>query len=188
MKWSKREEAYLMKYRDKKSTEEIARILNRTPNAVDHKANRMGLPRLICATDRLTMADVVRLTGLTKGTIGTKWREAGLKTHKVGVYRMVTQENLAKFMRENPNRWDWKRCDESYFGRYSWWQEIKRNDSNGFCRRRGALTDYEVSVIKMMRKQGKKYREIAAWIGRPVRTVVGVRDRERELRKVGESA
>lgn len=179
---------FLKKHWGMKSIQAIAKALKRTESSIDHKARALGLGTIIDNSDCLTMQEVIRLTGLNKATVSVKWLQEGLISRKVGVYRMIDQSELARFMKQNPNRWDWRRCDESYFGRYKWFQEIKSADSNGFKRRKGMVTEYEIRQINSMREHGKTIREIAKWIDRPYFTVRAVlrrqRDRARWIREL----
>ena len=183
MRWTDAEIEYLRKYRDVKTVKQIAKALKRSENAIDHAARRYGIGTMIGNSDMLTTADIVRLTGLTKGTIGTKWVKEGLKTKKIGPYRFVTHRHLEEFMRANPNRWDWKRCDESYFGRFKWFQEIKATDGNGFSRR-SYLSDRELSAARFLMETGKTTKEVAEKLGRSVYTIRGLKARDRAVKGV----
>ena len=183
MRWTAAEIEYLRKYRDVKTVKQLAKALKRPENAIGHAARRYGIGTIIENSDLLTTAEIVRLTGLTNGTIGTKWRQEGLRTRKIGPYRYVTQDHLAEFMRTHPNRWDWKRCDESYFGRYKWFQEIKATDGNGFSRR-SYLSDRELSAARFLMETGKTTKEVAEKLGRSVYTIRGLKARDRAIRGV----
>lgn len=122
--FSKDEEEYIIENFGRLSARTIAKKLGRSYDSVKVKIYRMGLGRLVDNSDKLHLAEVSRMVNKDKETIKTTWVRHGLKIQKVGKYSMISQDNLAKVMKNNPHLYDATECDD-YFEFYDWFH--KRN-------------------------------------------------------------
>ena len=81
-------------------------------------------------SERLTLAEIGRLVGKNKSTISKIWvRKLGLKARQYGKrYIMVTQEELFRFMQENPKRWKASECESWFFEGQPWFDERREQE------------------------------------------------------------
>lgn len=79
--------------------------------------------------DKITVAEITRLTGVSRHTVHETWiKNHGLPAKKIDKYRMVKLNDLLEWMQEHPERWDATRCERWYFSQYPWFEEKRKDD------------------------------------------------------------
>lgn len=160
-KWTPEEIAYLHKYMGYKTVYELAKSLHRTRSSVKSKSISLGYKGgFIGNTELYTMRDVAALTGMTKDQISITWQRNGLPVKHQGMFVTVSESQLLKFMKNNPNLWDKSKCDAHFFGKYAWFRESGERKVNR------VWTEYEDQRLKFLRSKGLTYKQIGDQIGR----------------------
>ena len=166
----------MVKLSAKYSQEVVAKMLGRSPSSVKGKRTRMNIEPFSGQTDRIALAEVARMIGVDRGTISRTWVQHGLKTRKNGRFKMVTYENLADFMENNPKLWQASKCDYYFFCQYKWFMDRLADERRG----RGVIatqqtkkywSEYEISRLKLLRKRGLSNSEIGKELGRTKQSV-----------------
>lgn len=170
-KWTKEELEKLESWCEKYSTGEIARKLKRTASSVRCKRMRMYIPNFMEQTDKLTGAEIGRLVGIDKSNIYRTWVKKGLKVQMVGRNKMVSEEQLTKFMKEHPELWKASKCDYYFFCRYKWFKDRLQGEREGleecdYYKDFRHWTTKDISRVKMLKMRGLTHREIADEVGR----------------------
>ena len=160
-KWTPEEIAYLNKYMGNKTVYELAKALHRTRSSIKSKTISMGYRGgFIGNTELYTMKDVAALTGMTKDQISITWQIHGLPVKHQGMFVTVTEPQLLKFMKNNPNLWDKSKCDAHFFGKYPWFRESGDRKVNR------VWTEIEDQRLIFLRNKGLTYKQIGEQIGR----------------------
>lgn len=170
-RWTKEEEELLIKLSETKTESGIAKALNRSAASVKCKRCRMGILPVMEQTDKLTGAEIGRLVGMDKSNIYKTWEEKGLKMQTLGRYKMVSEKQLVKFMKEHPELWKASKCDYYYFGRYKWFKDRLQRERDGLekydkYKNYKQWTTKEISRVKMLMQRGLTHKEIAEQVGR----------------------
>ena len=156
--WTKEEEGILEDMIGTFTAASIARKLGRSFNSVNLKLSRMGLSGFEGSTDLLTMNIVHKMMGVEARTIKGKWADAGLRTIRKGNYVCIRQEDLIKFLKNNPDLWNAHKVkDDTLLMGYDWYKEKRKVDMPSNYN----WTPIEVSRMKLLRNEGYSIREIA---------------------------
>ena len=142
--WSQEELIRLEELTEKYPLATVARILNRSENAVFLKRQRTGIGGFMANTDMLTRNTLSRILGVENRTI-QYWERKGLKSVRKKPYVMYRQQDIIRYMKD------------TLFMQYPWFKEKRKNDIS----HKYNWTQAEVSRMKMLRKQGFTIREIA---------------------------
>lgn len=160
--WSQEDLNRLEELTEKYPLATVARILNRSENAVFLKRQRTGIGGFMANTDMLTRNTLSRILGVENRTI-QYWERKGLKSVRKNPYVMYRQQDIIRYMKEHPEDWNAARItDDSLFMGCDWYKEKRRTDKPN----RYNWTETEVSQMKMLRKQGFTIREIAEKMNR----------------------
>lgn len=160
--WSQEELIRLEELTEKYPLATVARILNRSENAVFLKRQRTGIGGFMANTDMLTRNTLSRILGVENRTI-QYWERKGLKSVRKKPYVMYRQQDIIRYMKEHPEDWNAARVtDDTLFMQYPWFKEKRKNDIS----HKYNWTQTEVSQMKMLRKQGFTIREIAEKMNR----------------------
>lgn len=155
--WSQEDLNRLEELTEKYPLATVARILNRSENAVFLKRQRLGIGGFMANTDMLTRNTLSRILGAENRTI-QYWERKGLKSVRKNPYVMYRQQDIIRYMKEHPEDWNAARVtDDTLFMQYPWFKEKRKNDIS----HKYNWTQAEVSRMKMLRKQGFTIREIA---------------------------
>ena len=161
-KWTDEELVLLEELTEKYPLETVARRLNRTKEAVFLKRQRIGIGGYMANTDMLTRNTVSKILGIENRTL-QYWERKGLKSYRKRPYVMYRQEDIIKYMREQPEDWNAARVtDDTMFMRYDWYKEKRKNDIS----RRYNWTGTEVRRMQRLRHEGYSIREIAEIMNR----------------------
>lgn len=166
--WTEEEVHYLETYWGHRSIQNIAKFLDRSPDAVSTKAYKLGLGNVKGSIDGLTLIELPEILGVPYNSIRRTWRDAGLRVRKCGKnIAYVKEKDLHKFMRENTHLWDARKCDYYYFHNQKWFLEILENERNGnHADRYHRWSEQEKARFIYMREQkGMYFREIAEVFG-----------------------
>ena len=136
--WSKKDTEFLVDRYGAMTAYEISRRLRKPYRSVIDKINKMKIGNFTDNMDGLHLADVSRLVGRDKETIKCTWVRHGLKIYKKGRFSIIKEKDLAKFMKENPERWDATQCEYWFFNKYDWYRDKRLKDRDLLCNRRYA--------------------------------------------------
>lgn len=134
--WTREEENYLIDKYGIMTAEGIAKKLGKSYRAVIDKINKMGIGNFTSNMDGLHLSDVCMLVGRDKETIKQTWVKYGLKIYKKGKYSIIKENDLIRFMENNPERWDATQCETYFFERFDWFREKRIADRNKMCERK----------------------------------------------------
>ena len=174
--WTKEEEERLKNLCGTRTDGEIAKIMHRTKSSVKNKRLALGIPAFLELTDKLLLIQIAELVGTEQSIIGKTWFRKGLPYKKQGCYKMVSEEQLVKFLKENLDLWKASKCDYYFFCRYKWFREKLEKEKQGIdtgnhYRNRRIWTAVEVSRMNMLLKRGLTHEEIAEELGRTLQAV-----------------
>lgn len=169
--WTKEEEEYLAKHSESKSDGEIAKILKRSRSSVKGKRIRMGILSFTDQTDKINAVQIGELVGEHQTSITTTWVKKGLVLKPAGSFKVTSEDQLVKFMKEHPELWKASKCEYYFFSRYKWFKDRLEREKAGtetYNRYKDYRhwTDLEISRVKMLKKRGLTHREIAMEVGR----------------------
>ena len=170
-KWTLEEEQRLIKLCEDNPQTEVARKMRRSVSSVKNKRISMNIPSYSDSTDKLKISEVARLVGIDYQSITRTWVKYGFEIDKTGVFSLVTEDVLIKFMQEHTELWKASDCDYYFFYRFSWFIEKLKNEKNGkenlnHYRNRKVWTDLDISRFKMLKSRGLTHNEIAIELGR----------------------
>lgn len=161
-KWTEEELSVLETMIGTFTVETIAKRLGRSFNAVNMKLNRMGLVGFEKSTDLLTMNQICIMLGVQRRTID-RWQKKGLHIMRKSNYRVVKQQELARYLKEHQEDWNaHKVTDDSLLLRYPWFKEKKKTD----VKKNYHWTTTEVARLKFLYRKGVSIKEIAKDMGR----------------------
>lgn len=124
--WSQEELIRLEELTEKYPLATVARILNRSENAVFLKRQRTGIGGFMANTDMLTRNTLSRILGVENRTI-QYWERKGLKSVRKKPYVMYRQQDIIRHMKEHPEDWNAARVtDDTLFMQYPWFKEKGR--------------------------------------------------------------
>lgn len=150
--WSQEELIRLEELTEKYPLATVARILNRSENAVFLKRQRTGIGGFMANTDMLTRNTLSRILGVENRTI-QYWERKGLKSVRKKPYVMYRQQDIIRYMEEHPEDWNAARVtDDTLFMQYPWFKEKRKNDIS----HKYNWTQAEVSRMKMLRQKKKQ--------------------------------
>jgi len=129
--FTKAQKRYIESYHGRLSISEIAINLGAPRSAVERYCYA-HLGAVKDSDGNLTLTEVSRITGASVNSIKETWQKYGLKTKKIGAFRMIREEELFRFMEEHPERWKASKCEEWYFSDKKWFQKKRKEefDSN----------------------------------------------------------
>ena len=160
--WSQEDLIRLEELTEKYPLSTVARILNRSENAVFLKRQRLGIGGIRDNSDMLTRNTLSRILGVENRTI-QYWERTGLKSIRKKPYVMYRHQDIINYLRDHPEDWNATRVtDDTLFMRYKWYKEKRKNDIS----RKYNWTQTEVNRMNMLRKQGFTIREIAEKMNR----------------------
>lgn len=139
--WTKEEEEFLENKYGILTISGIAKKLGRSNRAVTDKIKQMGIGSFTENADGIHLAEVSRLVGRDKETIKRTWVRRGLKIYKKGKFSIIREKDLAKFMKENPERWNATECETWFFERFDWFREKRKKDLDAMCRSRWNVSE-----------------------------------------------
>lgn len=129
--FTKSQKRYMESYHGRLSISEIAINLG-TPRTAVERYCYSHLGAVKDSDGNLTLTEVSRITGASVNSIKETWQKYGLKTKKIGAFRMIREDELLRFMEEHPERWKASKCEEWYFSDKKWFQKKRKEefDSN----------------------------------------------------------
>ena len=130
-KWTLEEEQRLIKLCEDNPQTEVARKMRRSVSSVKNKRISMNIPSYSDSTDKLKISEVARLVGIDYQSITRTWVKYGFEIDKTGVFSLVTEDVLIKFMQEHTELWKASDCDYYFFYRFPWFIEKLKNERKG---------------------------------------------------------
>jgi len=125
-RWTEEELTLLEELTEKYPLDTVARKLERTPNAVFLKRQRLGIGGLRDNSDMLTRNTLSQILGVENRTI-IYWERKGLKAIRKRPYIMYRHQDIIKYLREHPDDWNASRVtDDTLFMQYDWFKEKGR--------------------------------------------------------------
>lgn len=175
--WSEEEIRTLHEQWGEKTPDAIARMIGRSTKAVKSMAKVYGLGCFLKSSEYLTQKQCTDMLGYSSKVMQRTWIPHGLKVTKkrtAGGQRntVVLHSDLMKFLQQNQDLWDSRKCPEYALGTEPAWLKEKRQ--------RDALlpapigTKYspaEDRTICMMLRMNKTYKEIGERLGRSAASV-----------------
>lgn len=145
---------------------------NRTDAALEHMAERLGLPARERDFAYLSISDIVSEMGVSKDRV-RGWIRKGLKYKKSKIRTvtyLVDPDDLLAYLEAHPDCYDASRISDYLFAEEpEWLKEKRRADRTGY-KPKAALaetySDSEKKTIEMLFKAGKSNGEIADRTGR----------------------
>lgn len=127
--WTDEEVYYFREGFGKLSIPTMCRKLGKSKSALYSKAQNDGTGCYKDNMDSFTAVDVSEMLGLHRSTV-SKWCRSGkLKAKKKNDYWHINENDLIKFMKVNPDRWNAKKCDYYTFARFKWFQDKLKQES-----------------------------------------------------------
>lgn len=167
--WTEKERIYLKNNWGMISTKCISKNLNRTVKAIRNQAQRMELGDAYDNVDGIPLGDIAYLVGKNPGDIYHTWVYIhGLKARKIhNCLKVVTDEELARFMQEHPSLWLASECDKAYFSEYEWFNEALERERNLTIKPpRTKWNQEDTEMIATLRRRGLSFKEIAKKLNR----------------------
>lgn len=180
--WKDEELKMLSEYvLDGKMNNYISEKLGRSVIAIRQKVMELGLPSENDRIFILKRADVARLVGDHPETV-KRWEKKGLKFHKVGYYKCITEEKLIEWMKKNPSVWWASNCDYYFFMKYDFFLTELEKERSGkkkkvTCKK---FSDQDIDRFYFLKSKGFTYAEIADDLGRGVGTISSLARTERK--------
>lgn len=180
-RWTEAELLLLEDMLCKHTVAECAKILNRSFDAVNIKANRLGYGGFLNCTDMWTINQICITCSIDSRTvkrwIANKW----LRSYKRGIYRCVRFDALVDFLRSHQEQYNTCKGDWYFIKSEPWYEEKhKRDMENGYTKQ---WTSNEISVLKAMYRHGRPLNDIASATGR---TYNSIRCKVHEINSKGE--
>lgn len=172
-KWTDEEIEFLELHYCHMSNKDIAKALGRSTNnngrCIQRKAQELGMGCAKEYVSAIPIAELPDLIGVDYRTIYGVWIQKNkMKTRKVNYHlRVVTENNLCKFMKEHPHLWNARKCDEYFFWKNDWFRKKWESDKfNKQPKKWNAWTKEEDMTLLTMRKRGYTFKEIENQINR----------------------
>lgn len=169
--WTKEEIEYLEDNYGAISLNTIAKNLNRTPEAVAAKKDKLKLGSVFNATEYLTVPQLAEIVGVDKTTVAdwikNKYLNATKKVlHTKGKYWRIKTSDFWKFAKEYPKFIDYSKFEENSLGKEPSWVKYARK--NYKRPRNGAKpwTKTQEALLKKYWNEGKTNKEIGELLGR----------------------
>lgn len=175
-RWTKEEEEKLIYYSERLTESGVAKKLGRPVNSIRGKRARMGLSGFLDQTDKLNCTMIAELIGVDRSNIHRVWVKKGLSLDRVGQYKVTTEKELLRFMKEHPELWKASKCDYYFFCQYDWFQKRLERERNGeevydWHKDIKYWTATEISRAKMLKSRGFTHREIGEKLGRSKQSI-----------------
>lgn len=118
------------------SVKTISKTLNRSVYSIRGKYQNTGIGGYISNTEDMTLTAVSDVLGLHRTTVARFTKSGELKSKKRGHYRMIREKDLLKFMQQNPQKWEARKCDYYTFQRFDWFQEKRKIELDNETKKR----------------------------------------------------
>lgn len=162
-RWTEDEIEFLESMLGTHTVKTIAKMLGRSFDAVNIKLNRIGLSGFVKSTDRFTINQICSIFRVSWRTVDKKWKDHGLRILRKGNFKVVSQDDLIKFLKNNQDIWNAANMSDDWIlSQYDWFVEKKKADT----KTQYHWTSYEVSKLNYLRGKGYSCREIAERLGR----------------------
>lgn len=166
-RWTEEELAYLEEKADTMSTYAIAKALKRSYNSVNLKASREGIPLFNTSTELLSAYAIATMMGVESRAV-YRWHRYGLKYKRINGRLMHKQNDLIKFLKDNPDLWNATKGDPYLISMYPWFQEkyekdLAKKKANPNQTKNWSKTDMQTLVH--LRDKGWNYRQLAERYG-----------------------
>ena len=164
--WTDREEKYLENQYTNKSSDEIAKRLNRTIYSVRHKAAKMNLGHY---NDNLSAKGLARCFDCDIGVILRWIKKLNLPVQEI-VYPSMTSyvidhKKFWKWAEEHKNEINWRKYKLNSLPLEPKWVIGEKHKMIN-SRNREKYTDYEIEKIKCLLYKGMNYKEISKELNR----------------------
>ena len=157
---------------------QIAKRLDRSPNAVKVKSTRLGLGRYVNSSQYVTANQVAVLMKVDIHTVTDVWIPAGLRfTWKAPLgrrkFRHIQMDHLVDWLKKNQDRWDSRRVEPFALGvEPDWLKEKRKKDMLRPARWAVKWTaEEDARLVSMFRQGSRTYAEIGLELGRSCEAV-----------------
>lgn len=134
-RWAKEDVLFLEKHAGW-SDKRLATHLGKTIEAIYFKRTQMGIGKAIDHTLDLTISDAAMMLGVNPWLFRKRILKLGYKTRKLGKYRMISEKELKRFAKDNPEFYDATKCEKEYFIGCRWFEEKAKEDKQKMIDRR----------------------------------------------------
>lgn len=146
----------------------------RNPGAIKYKIDDLGLKYDYRAnSDYLSVNEVADILNVKRQTIGLWIKNNGLKPIINGKYRLISDDNLLKFLRKNQNLWCASRVRKEYFEDLDWFQQKLESEDDNFLKlhtlNRWSKLDEQRLIMYI--QSGKSHQWIADRLGKSKKSV-----------------
>lgn len=168
-RWTEEEIEKLDELRSLYTVASIAKMLDRTPDAVNLKLNSLGMVGFQASTDLLTRHQLCQMLGVEYRTVA-RWDGMGLRPRRKGRLLTYQQTKIIKFLKEHPEEWNAaKVTNDAMLAKYDWYKAKKKTDT---ARPYHWRADEEIRLKAMYRK-GVSIKEIARRLDRSESSIKG---------------
>ena len=162
-RWTEDELEKLEEWAGIYTVQQIADRLGRSFDAVNIKVGRTGIRGFEKNTEMLTLHQLCIMMGVDSRTVKKKWKDHGLKIGRRRNYVVISQNDLFRFLKNNPDDWSAARVtDDSLLMGQRWYITKKHADQP----KSYFWKSTEVSRLKILYAKGVPMRQIAEKMGR----------------------
>ena len=170
--WTQKEICILQDLWGEKTIPKIAKILNRSENAVNVKSKRLGLgsfkanSEYLCGRDieRIMKVDIHTVTDYWMGKCGLKYKSVKPRGNKA--FKYVKHSDLLKWLEHNQDKWDSRKLELYSLGIEPEWLKEKRKADKKRPVAFKPYTRWEENIICRMYRSGSTIQSIADAVGR----------------------
>lgn len=170
--WSEKDVKRLEKLSENHTEKDIAIKMNRTVSSISNKRNKVGIESFRYNSDMLIMSDVSEIIGIEIRTLNRLCEKGIIKSETRGKYRVFEEKEIVRFMKENPDKWNARKCDYYTFQRFDWFLEKWKDDEFKRKSNRWSITDKQ--RCRIMYARGMSKRDIAKEFNRSIPSVAHI--------------
>ncbi|NFB55939.1 hypothetical protein EXM98_04240 [Clostridium botulinum] len=172
--WTEAEEEYLQRRYGKTTLKSISKKLNRSENAIEIKACRLGLSSALEATGELTAAEIANVFKIDAHVVVDRWiKNKGLKAQYKAVkftrkFWRIKIEDFWKWAEDNKEIINFSKLERNILGKEPSWVNIERKkDFKEKPKRQHQFwNELEDKKLKNLWKSSKSIKEIAEILNR----------------------
>lgn len=133
--WSEKDIEFFESHLDW-TNQSLAKKLKRTVSAISTMRLRMGFDSIINSNENLTLKEWSRILGVNDSSLGRWMKRYGFKIQKKGRYRLVSEKEMHRFMKEYPQYWNAVKAEKEFFMREPWFAEKLKADKADMIQKR----------------------------------------------------
>jgi transposase len=175
--WTQEEIEFISENWGLKSVPEIAKTINRTPLAVQQKAQELCLGPTKEATEYMTASQVAKIMGVGINTVKRWIKMHGLKARRKVVFMkqkiyIISLPKLLVWLKENQDKWDSRKVELHSLGPEEPWLKEKRKRDINAPHKHKKWSEEEDKIVRSLYQAGYSYEQIAKRLGRSYKSIV----------------